>query len=690
MKLNGKHNHMKKIALFLVSVLLVLGGATGQNGNSTGRFEWVRGYAPGNLAGIVGAVTDSVGNLYILGSFNFESQWENGELIMPITPHNGAQNGVNTLIAKISPEGEMVWKKVIHGNACPSQPHDIKPLGDTAFACLVTMPLAAKGYGYLYYLDTLVEATPTLWPDYPMSAEGFYNQCLALITFDFEGNVLEHHFLQLSYLDHNGEDIYYVNPPQSWGNVFLSTQVPLFPSFAIDSESHVYLIRTILDNTTDGSYSGGDYYLYDGDITAVKFWCDRRMVGVVPTDSTLYGSPQILKFAPHFDTLLENRNVFLKQSSPSVNRTHIRMDRTGNLYVIGLLEGNDSSCLVVDSIRNIYIERSCANDQKGYLIKFDSLLTAKSIVTLNDSIIPSDKIHSRTMFKDITFDYDSNLMFLCASTGRGAFHDTLSFYSILTYQGSPLVRLKNDAFMMSFQMNDSAQLHSYGRVPSMMHSSIRLSSVYEHDNIVCQNNRTIIQAIGIGGFRFPNQVVNFPRWSDRGLGFVVFDYQGNVIEGHSYSAISPDNEPGPMVIKDSILYLINQLSSDATFGDIQVPSRGDYFACIAKYVDTSFMTPYVRRVTEDTTIKVEVVQEEWTRVLYPNPTSGRVTVVMNGRPLRELYVAEMDGIAEPLPFSALGDGRYAADLTGRPDGVYVLVMISDDKHAYRSTVILQR
>ena len=26
----------------------------------------------------------------------------------------------------------------------------------------------------------------------------------------------------------------------------------------------------------------------------------------------------------------------------------------------------------------------------------------------------------------------------------------------------------------------------------------------------------------------------------------------------------------------------------------------------------------------------------------------------------------------------------------RPDGVYVLVMVSDDEHAYRSTVILQR
>ena len=40
---------MKKIALFLVSVLLFLGNVMGQ-----GRFDWVRGYAPGEHVSIVG------------------------------------------------------------------------------------------------------------------------------------------------------------------------------------------------------------------------------------------------------------------------------------------------------------------------------------------------------------------------------------------------------------------------------------------------------------------------------------------------------------------------------------------------------------------------------------------------------------------------------------------------------------
>ena len=681
---------MKKTALFLVSLLMMLGGAAGQNGSSTGHFDWVRGYAPGENVSIIGSVTDSLGNLYILGSFNFESRWENGELIMPITPHNGAQNGVNTLIAKISPEGEMVWKKVIHGNYFQSLPHDIKAVGDTAFACLVTMPLATRDF-YLYYLDTLVEATSFQnqpWPDYPINAEGVEYKCLALITFDFDGNVLEQHFLQMSYLDRYGEDIYYVYPPNSGTNDYLSTEVPVYPSFAIDGDGYIYLSR-LSDDQTQGGPMNGHYSVSDGTISAVKFWCDRRLVGVVPADSTLYSGSQVLKFTPHFDSLIYSRTVFQSQSTQCGSVVYIQTDQNGDLYVIGRLSGNDSSYMVLDSVRSIFINILRANRYKGYLVKFDSTLNVKYCISLEDSIIPSTKSYSMNWFNDIAFDYDSNLMFLCASTFRGTFSDTSSFYSILTYQGIPLNRLKNVEFFMSFWMDDSAKLHSYGYVPSI-YSSQQPNSTGMYNVIKCQKNRVFVQTRAVGGLRFPNGNIVWTRWNDYGLGLVVFDYQGHVIGGYSYSAISPDNEPGPIMIKDSLLYLVNRLSSDATFGDIHVPSRGDYFACIAKYVDTAFMTPYVRRVTEDTTIRVEVVQEEWTRVLYPNPTSGRVTVVMNGRPLRELYVAGMDGIAEPLPFSAIGDGRYAADLTDRPDGAYVLVMVSDDEHAYRSTVILQR
>ena len=159
-----------------------------------------------------------------------------------------------------------------------------------------------------------------------------------------------------------------------------------------------------------------------------------------------------------------------------------------------------------------------------------------------------------------------------------------------------------------------------------------------------------------------------------------------MIEGIDYHATSPSNDPGPLNLVGSTLYLTCMITSDATFGDISVPSRGEYFACIAKYTDPAFMQPY-RPV--DTTMVVEVVQEEMTVVRYPNPTTGRLTIDMNGRPLREAWVAAIDGVAEPLPVTHLGDSRYAADLTGRPDGTYILVLVADDHRAYRSTIILQ-
>ena len=168
----------------------------------------------------------------------------------------------------------------------------------------------------------------------------------------------------------------------------------------------------------------------------------------------------------------------------------------------------------------------------------------------------------------------------------------------------------------------------------------------------------------------------------------VFDYQGNIIRGVSFSAYSPSNKVGPISLKDSNLYLINRLASEATFGDIQVPSRGTYFACIAKYVDPAFMSTYER--PRDTTVCVTVTEQEMTVVRYPNPTTGRLTIDMQGRTLREAYVAAVDGIAEPLHVTPLGGDRYAADLTGRPAGTYVLVLVTDNQHVYHCHVILQR
>ena len=681
---------MDKIIRFVSVNCLLIWILLGTAGSvSAQRFEWVRGYAAGENVAIVGSVTDSVGNLYILGSMNRNSCWENGSRLLPIVPQGGPDNG-DVLIAKVSPEGDLVWHKVIHGNYTWSTPHDIKPLGDTAFACLVTMPLATTDY-YLYYLDTMIHSGRTIWdpnsgdtvpwPDYPMSAVGVGLRCLALITFDFDGGVLEQHFLQMSFLKRDGEDIFYVIPPNAGANTFLNTSVPENPSFAIDSEGNIYLSRRVNDYTSGGPYNGGNYSLAEGTISAVKFWCDGRMVGVVPTDSALASSPQILKFAPHFDTLTNSRYVFLNECNCLVY-THLKIDDANRLFLLGDIRPyNNCNILVEDMTISIGANHHAA---KSFLVQYDSLMNPEHLVCLRDSIVDTTQYKGTYMFHDFEFDTDSNLLFITGSAKRNVVGDTISNNSFYVLDDS-VTSLQRNTFVLILE-KENLHMRNYGQLSTSNRSNSE-TFLGASEQFVCNNNRIFLQYIYYGEIRFPNSIRETPTLYTPGIGLAVFDYRGDLIFGFDYVSYSLQNIPGSIALNDSVLYLTNRLASDATFGDIHVPSRGEYFACIAKYTDSMFMSSYER--PRDTSIVVEVVQEELTVVRYPNPTTGRLTLVMNGRPLREAYVAGMDGIAQPLPVAAIGNGIYCADLTGRPDGTYILVLVADDKHAYRCNVILQ-
>ena len=693
---------MRNSILTIVTILvLTAGNAAAQH------FEWVRGFASGENVAIVGSVTDSVGNLYILGSINAYTSWENGSRLMPDIPYSYGDDHGDVLIAKISPDGDLVWYKVIHGNYRKSAPHDIKPLGDTAFACLVSTPLASID-NYLYYLDTLIRPTwnyydgiplsPEIpWPDYPLNSKDMYRGYpLALITFDFDGNVLEQHFLHMTYLDRNGEDILFSYPAganPAHPEPYLYNHFFEYPSFAIDSEGNIYLSHKAYH------YLGfpGDVILTveDGDICAVKFWCDNRVVGVVPTDSTQAFSPQILKFSPHFETMLSSRYVFHSGCFPSVIYTHLEIDRGDRIYFLGQM-----SLGIHDHAANVYIDSALSQSlyldasilaEKGFIVRYSPSLIPEKLVCLQDSIIDRAsfwgwKVYDR--IGDLAMDYDSNIVVVACSPFKNvhAYPDVNSDNSYFYIDG---VRtdFHRDVGFMVFDMNN-LQYKTHGKITTENWSFNTEYTSGVHGNIVCKNNRIFIQSKHYGSLIYPDSIISAPSIHVPSLNLNIFDYQGNSIAGIDYQAYGQSNINGPLNMYNDNLYLINRISEDATFGDISVPSRGRFFACIAKYTDPAFMNEYER--PRDTTVCVTVEEEELTVVRYPNPTTGRLTIDMKGRPLREAWVAAMDGVAEPLPVTALGGGHYAADLSGRPDGSYILVLVSDDQRAYRATVILQR
>jgi hypothetical protein len=123
---------------------------------------------------------------------------------------------------------------------------------------------------------------------------------------------------------------------------------------------------------------------------------------------------------------------------------------------------------------------------------------------------------------------------------------------------------------------------------------------------------------------------------------------------------------------DSVLYLTNQLRTDATFGDIFVPEQGE-FACIARYVDTAFMTPYV--YTGDTgDVRITVVGDEGAFVAYPNPFRQRVTIECSENLAETAWLTDLTGRRERVRLTAEGIGRYSLDLTARPQATYLLTL----------------
>ena len=179
--------------------------------------------------------------------------------------------------------------------------------------------------------------------------------------------------------------------------------------------------------------------------------------------------------------------------------------------------------------------------------------------------------------------------------------------------------------------------------------------------LACLNNRVFIQSRNVGGIRYPDRNIRYPHTSDWGIGLTVFDYGGHIIDGQDYNSIGADNKPGPVSLQDSVLYLMQVLTSDATFGDIQLHVN-ERMASIAKYVDPAFMTPYVSPV-------VNGIQPagEGTLSIYPNPAHDVLHVTPSEEPLLGASAISVYGRKEPL-----GVRGQSIDVSRLTPGIYLL------------------
>jgi hypothetical protein len=650
---------MKKLFVFILIAVSALAQAQ--------RFEWAKGYTveSNNYRSIVGGVTDSLGNLYILGNCDATSVWDGNEDIIP-SIHKSTKNLYNDiLIAKISPEGEMVWKRVIFGKTSYF-PYGIKKLGDTAFACLTNFS-GMNTLDYCYFLDTLV-FHPS---NYPIDTRYYESQYLAYLVFDFDGNVKEQHFLTITYTDAEGNDILHRYSSGVDTTPWLKgIEGFMYPSFDVDNEGNIYLGRIAYD-----ACSGAGHLLTTNDsIRGIKFWVDRRIAGEYQIEGQPgLWVPQVIKFSPHLDTLLGCRYVVQKMNRDIYvpRSTYTKVDMYGNVYLIPSyrLSGQQFyDTIVIDSL----LHKELVNDV-GYLtflVSYNTDLNTRWVIKYDDNIIDeTTRFGLFKVFNDIDFDYDSNLFFLSASTLRSFFDDTVNYLSTLSYRGVQLP-IKDGVSVASFYNTDTTPvMHSYGVFPGIKVSVN--DPLITRGNLFCKNNRVFVQSQYQGGIDFPSQATRLSSIYDCGLALTVFDYSGRVIDGIDYGIETrTTNYPGPIVLHDSVLYLCNLLKTSAQFGDISFPVYGETNV-IAKYVDTAFMHLYVRPTHGISTVSAVAPR------VYPVPATDRLHFDCPAGVVPTAVAAiSLSGWRMPLPATA-----STADVSCLAPGVYLLE-ITTNKGVY--------
>jgi hypothetical protein len=192
----------------------------------------------------------------------------------------------STLIAKLSPEGHLLWHKVIkytNGAAQGAYPQWMQLVGDSTLVVQTDLHVPfASGQG-LWYLDTLLIGSnnPSQNPTYPVSS-GRYT---AMLTFDLSGNKVDEHFLSLQrHRDYFG----WITP----------SYVPSF--FNVDDLGNIYMIAQMAWSEEYDSmylsvdeirqYPMDDFFLINDSVTSMY-------------------QRKILKFSPDYELLWQKNLI---------------------------------------------------------------------------------------------------------------------------------------------------------------------------------------------------------------------------------------------------------------------------------------------------------------------------------------------------------------------------------------------
>ena len=694
------------------------------------RFEWARtidGYdqSSSNVANkIVGSMTDRGGNLYICAQYGWSASLCGANL------PDGGENG-NMVVAKISPDGGMVWHKEIYGyRTTGGTAVGLLPMGDTAM--MVCYKLIAPGYqewidvfGTRYGwqnndFDSLFTGSDSLRFNH------LYLTCFS--TFTLDGEITSTHYLTRACLDTKG------NPftGADMGHPADSLKILVDENFApnaltMDGEGNIILTRMASESVTVlvpcdtcGASQTVPTQLatWNGGVGGVRYYVDGRRIYdfEVPFRAENW-NVQMLKLTPNLDSVLFCQylaydTVGHGESSavPVVfdmcGEQILACDHDGNIYfcstvkspLVGELLGDtvvwDSTDhgyhmveiydtayyrdILLDSLRpDLRIHTEHGQMFTAYLLKYSpdgTLLWVHQPRVREEWEAYPYTLESRssTYYSLLMRDEDSSL-YILGDFCPGAGLDTTHYQSINFGLGDTAWHRHKGAGFVRLRATDGGYLGS-GCAPAPDGAATAGTLAVQENHVVMQvkYSRQLVGIDTVYQHHFPGDLNDGST-----LAIVHFDNEGHIQNVIDLGNDDQKSRTGQCLLRDSVLYLTGALASNAYLGDITLYA-GNNKSYIIKYVDTAFMTPYVYVAPPvDTTdidpvdtgdVRVTVVDNEGTFVAYPNPFRQRVTVDC-GEPVAETaWLTDLTGRREQVRLTPQGHSSDNAFTPARPQG----------------------
>ena len=543
-----------------------------------GHFDWVKSYngVPDHnhrtdINTIVGSVTDSDGNLYILGEFTPGAQIDGTDLL-PFAPYGIDHNIQSVVIAKLSPDGQLLWHKSIHTNyGASSVGVGIQIVGDTSIVCMARINWPGdRPDNYTYFLDTLwLGSNGTGFPTDSLVSGKFF----AYLEFDKAGQLKEQHFLTAACIYSDGtvmmrDSTHYID-----GGLACK-------ACAIDNDGNIVCVvsTAVGIHTFRDSTFWGYRLLLDGGENHFDIPIQ------VPTSSK---NCQILKFAPHFSQVLSHQDLFepnntnLDQMDPYVSSLMTSPIDNSVYLLFTMITCRFPIDFRIVGLPDVSILTNNSTEY-SFQIKYDSLLNPQWLFQLDHAFTSSDS-STRKSYSMYAQSLDEDGDVYCLGWIWNLANSPISFYAD-TFS----INVRNGVFFVRLD-SDSGHALSVGEVRSSGRSLFNGLHAYM---MVTHNNYVIAQLLYQGDIYMRDSTITNPFPNHWSTGLYVWDKEGHEVEFIDYlSSGGADGDPRSVTLHDSILYLSGQLVGGGTFGDHTLPAG--YRAFIAKYVDTAFMTPYV-------------------------------------------------------------------------------------------------